>query len=52
MRGVLNIVIGLVLVAGGLSGRLVLIGTNSGAALAVIRLFLIGLGGYRMLNRG
>jgi hypothetical protein len=36
MRGVFNIVIGVVFIAGGLSGRLALIGTNSGPALAVV----------------
>lgn len=36
MRGAVNIVIGLVFVAGGLTGQLSLIGTNSGPALAVV----------------
>ena len=49
-RGILNIVIGGVFVAGGLSGRLVFIGTNSGALLAVIGLGLVGLGIYRIAN--
>jgi hypothetical protein len=31
-----NIVIGIVFIAGGLSGQLALIGTNSGEALAVV----------------
>ena len=48
MRGILNIVVGLVFIVGGLSGRLVFIGTNSGGLLSVFGLVLIGLGGYRI----
>ena len=51
MRGVFNIVIGLVFIVGGLTGKLVFIGTNSGALLAVVGLGLIGLGIYRLANR-
>jgi hypothetical protein len=51
MRGALNIVIGLVFIIGGLSGKLVVKGTQSGGALAVIGVVLLGLGAYRMLNR-
>ena len=36
MRGVLNIVFGLIMLVGGLSGKLPLIGTNSSVALAAI----------------
>lgn len=36
MGGVFNIVVGLAMVAAGLSGRFALIGTNSGGALAAI----------------
>jgi hypothetical protein len=51
MRGVFNIIIGLVFIIGGLSGRLAMRGTQSGVALAVVGVFLLGLGGYRLLNR-
>jgi hypothetical protein len=53
MRGILNIIIGLVMVVGGLSGSLVMRGTNSGVALAGIGAVLIGLGIFRLAsNRG
>jgi hypothetical protein len=48
MRGLLNIIIGLALIIGGLSGKLVMRGTQSGGLLAVIGVFLLGLGVYRM----
>ena len=48
MRGVFNIIIGLVFIVGGLTGKLVFIGTNSGVLLAVVGLGLIGLGIYRL----
>ena len=50
MRGILNIVIGLVFVVGGLSGKLVFIGTNSGGLLAVVGLGLVGLGIWRLAS--
>lgn len=50
MRGILNIVIGVVFIIGGLSGKLVMRGTESGVALAVIGGFLILLGIYRMAS--
>jgi len=49
-RGILNIVIGLVFVVGGLTGKLALIGTNSGAALAVVGLGICGLGVWRIVK--
>ena len=52
MRGILNIVIGIVFIIGGLSGNLVLIGTRSGAALAVLGVVLVGFGVFRIVNRG
>jgi hypothetical protein len=52
MRGVINIVIGLVFIVGGLTGKLSMRGTNSGGALAAIGVVLVGLGGYRMMNKG
>ena len=36
-----KIIIGLVMVIGGLSGKLVLVGTNSGVALAVLGVVMI-----------
>jgi uncharacterized membrane protein (UPF0136 family) len=43
-----SIIIGLVFIVGGLSGQLALIGTNSGVALAVVGVLLIGRGVYRI----
>ncbi len=51
MRGILNIIIGLVFILGGLSGKLVMKGTQSGGALAVIGVVLLGVGAYRMVSR-
>jgi hypothetical protein len=52
MRGIINIVIGLVFVVGGLSGGMVLRGTSSGAGLAVLGIVLIGFGTFRLVKRG
>ena len=49
MRGVLSVVIGLVMVVGGLSGRLVLMGTHSGTALAVLGGVIIVIGVARII---
>jgi hypothetical protein len=43
-----SIIIGLVFIVGGLSGNLALIGTNSGTALAVVGVLLVGRGIYRI----
>jgi hypothetical protein len=51
MRGLVNIIIGLVFVVGGLTGNLSLRGTQSGPALAVIGVALIGLDAYRMMSK-
>jgi hypothetical protein len=51
MRGVFNIIIGLVFIVGGLSGKMVFVGTNSGILLAVVGLGLIGLGIFRIGHR-
>lgn len=51
MRGVINIIIGLIFIAGGLSGKLVLMGTHSGPALAVLGVVLLILGVFRMVQR-
>ena len=50
MRGVLNIIIGGVFILGGLSGRLVLLGTSSGIALAVVGVILVIVGIVRLKN--
>jgi len=52
MRGIINIIIGLVFIVGGLSGGMVLRGTSSGVGLAVIGVCIAGLGVYRVANRG
>jgi hypothetical protein len=46
-----NIIIGLALVAGGLSGKLVLIGTRSGPALAAIGAVMAGFGVYQLIQQ-
>ena len=50
MRGIINIVIGVVMIVGGLSGKLVFRGTNSGVPLAVLGGVLVALGLYRMVQ--
>jgi hypothetical protein len=47
MGGIINILIGLVLVGGGLSGGLVLRGTDSGPLLAVVGAGLAAFGAYQ-----
>jgi hypothetical protein len=49
-RGIFNIVIGAVFIVGGLTGKLVFIGTSSGALLAVIGLGLCGLGAWSIVK--
>jgi len=48
MRGIINIIIGIVFVIGGLTGKLALVGTHSGPGLAVLGGVLILLGVYRL----
>jgi hypothetical protein len=48
MRGIINIVVGLVFIIGGLSGTLVMKGTHSGGALAGVGAVLCLLGLYRL----
>lgn len=45
-----KIIIGLVMVVGGLSGKLVLVGTQSGAALAVLGVVMIVWGIARVMG--
>ena len=52
MRGIGNIIVGIVFIIGGLSGQLALIGTNSGELLAVAGAALIVLGIFRMAKGG
>jgi hypothetical protein len=44
----ISVIIGIVFIVGGLTGNLTLIGTNSGAALAIVGVFLLGRGVYRL----
>ncbi len=48
MRGIFNIIIGVVFIVGGLTGKLALLGTQSGMALAIFGVVLIALGIFRM----
>jgi membrane-bound ClpP family serine protease len=48
MRGILNIIIGAVMIVGGLSGSLVMRGTESGVALAVLGGVFVVLGLFRL----
>ncbi len=48
MRGIIDVIIGLVFVVGGLSGKLAFRGTNSGGLLAVVGGGLIAFGIYKM----
>jgi hypothetical protein len=50
MRGILNIIIGAVMIIGGLSGSLVMRGTGSGVALAVLGGVFVVLGLFRLRN--
>ena len=52
MRGIGNIIVGVLFIVGGLSGQFVLIGTNSGELLAVVGVGLIVLGLIRMATGG
>jgi len=50
MRGIINIIFGIIFIIGGLSGKLVLIGTHSGPALAVLGGVLLVVGFLRMVG--
>lgn len=47
----LKIIIGLIMVVGGLSGKLVLVGTHSGLALAAVGVGMIVWGVVRLINQ-
>jgi hypothetical protein len=51
MRGIISIIIGLVFIIGGLTGKLSLRFTDSGYALAVVGVLLICLGIYRVVKK-
>jgi hypothetical protein len=48
MRGIINIIIGIVFIIGGLSGGMTLRGTHSGTGLAAVGGVLVLLGIFRM----
>jgi hypothetical protein len=50
MRGIISIVIGIGMIAGGLTGKWVLVGTQSGAALAGVGVLVV-LVGFARLKR-
>ena len=50
MGGIINIIVGLLMIVAGLSGKFVLIGTHSGTLLVVIGAIVAGLGCYRLLK--
>jgi len=51
MRGIINIVIGVIFIIGGLTGRLALVGTHSGPGLAVVGVILVVVGLPRLARR-
>jgi hypothetical protein len=50
MRGILNIIIGGIMIVGGLSGNLVLKGTHSGGALAGVGALIVLIGIFRLMR--
>ena len=50
MRGLLSVVIGLVMIVGGLSGQLVLRGTQSGVGLAALGAVIAAIGVIRIIR--
>ena len=50
MRGIINVILGLLMVAGGLSGKFVLLGTSSGVLLAVFGGAVAGMGVYSLVK--
>jgi hypothetical protein len=48
MRGILNIIIGIVFIVGGLTGNMALRGTQSGGAIAAVGAVLVLVGLFRM----
>lgn len=52
MAGIWNIIVGIVMIVGGLSGQLALIGTNSGMALAGLGGLILVIGIGQMIRSG
>jgi hypothetical protein len=50
VRGLFSIVLGVGMVIGGLSGKLVMRGTESGGALAVVGFVVLGIGVFRIIQ--
>ncbi|MCE9591021.1 MAG: hypothetical protein K8S99_10895 [Planctomycetes bacterium] len=46
-----NIIVGIIFVIGGLTGKLALVGTQSGVALAAVGAALIAWGAFRVIQR-
>jgi hypothetical protein len=51
MRGIISIIIGLVFIVGGLSGKMAIRWTQSGAGLAVVGVAIIAYGIYQMVKK-
>jgi hypothetical protein len=47
MRGIGNIIVGIVFIIGGATGKLALIGTNSSPAIMVLGVALVAWGGWQ-----
>ncbi len=43
-----SVILGIVLIVGGLTGNLTLLGTHSGTALAIVGVLVLGRGVYRL----
>lgn len=52
MRGIGNIIFGIIFIVGGASGKLALIGTNSGGLLVLVGVGLLVWGGYQAMSGG
>jgi hypothetical protein len=51
MRGIISIIIGIVFIVAGLTGKMVLIGTQSGGALAAVGVVILGVGIFRLTRQ-
>jgi hypothetical protein len=50
MRGIINIIIGVIFVIGGLSGTMVVRGTSSRGGIIAVGAVLIGIGVFRLMR--
>ena len=50
MNGIVNVILGVLMIVAGLSGKFVLIGTHSGLLLTVVGVVVAGLGCWRMIQ--